>query len=473
MPIFVVLERARCYNAGMKIRTMLAVCACKLSRFAIRLLGGNGTDFPGRVALRLCPDLLGELARSVTTIVITGTNGKTTTVRMTEQVLADSEISYFANRSGANLLPGITAEYAVHAGLTGKSRFTHAVIEADEATFKYVAKYTDPAVVIVTNLFRDQLDRYGAVTGTLAELRRGVENSPHAVLCLNGDDSLSASLAENVPNEVIYYGVDTPIYATEAEEVSDAPFCESCGAAFVYDYITYGHLGGYRCPVCGRARPRPRVSVREVEALTDSGSRVILRTDGTDHAAQIGIAGGFNLYNACAAVSAGLALCLPPETAVGALAHFSVGFGRMETFTLEQTPACMSLVKNPAGINQNIRFLRETLNEEACLVFCLTDKVSDGTDISWIWDVEFEGLAELSDRIVGMIFGGNRAEELALRAKYAGLDPERTQICKDNEELLRLVAQQKKKTYIFPTYNAMVDLRELLTKKCGLSAFWE
>ena len=226
---------------------MLSILACKLCRRALRLLGRGGTDFPGRVALKLCPNVLGVLAKNVTTVLVTGTNGKTTTSRMIEQVLADAGISYFANKSGANLLSGVTAEFAAHSTLTGKCKYDYALIEADEAAFKAISRFVDARVVAVTNVFRDQLDRYGEVSHTLDNIRIGISHSKHAVLCLNADDSLSGSLGEGVDNQVLYYGVDTPIYKTRVAELSDAPYCLHCKHAYVYDYVTYGHLGGYRC----------------------------------------------------------------------------------------------------------------------------------------------------------------------------------------------------------------------------------
>ena len=237
----------------MKLRVMTAVLACKLCRALIRLLGRGGTDFPGRVALKLCPNLLGELARNVTTVIVTGTNGKTTTSRMIEQSWQDAGISYFANKSGANLLSGVTAEFAVHSTLTGRCRYSHALIESDEAALKFISKYVDAKVIVYTNVFRDQLDRYGEVTHTLSKLRVGAQNSPNAVLCLNADDSLITSLHDDVPNPVIFYGVSTPLYEEQVSDLSDAPYCIKCKSEYQYDFVTYGHLGGYRCPRCGYA----------------------------------------------------------------------------------------------------------------------------------------------------------------------------------------------------------------------------
>ena len=212
----------------MKLKVFFAVLACKLSRVAIRLLGRGGTDFPGRIALKLCPNLLGELAKNVTTVIVTGTNGKTTTSRMIEQSWADAGISYFANKSGANLLSGVTAEFAMHASLFGKCRYTHALIESDEAAFKAISTFVDAKAVVVTNLFRDQLDRYGEVTHTLENIKIGISHSPNATLCLNADDSLCTSIHDDFENPVIFFGVNTPIYTSRVEELSDAPYCIRC-----------------------------------------------------------------------------------------------------------------------------------------------------------------------------------------------------------------------------------------------------
>lgn len=176
---------------------------------------------------------------------------------MIEQAWIDAGISYFANKSGANLLSGVTAEFAMHSTLGGKCKFTHALIESDEAAFKAISKYVDAKVIVVTNIFRDQLDRYGEVTHTRNNIKIGIEHSPNAQLCLNADDSLTASLAEEVPNPVLYYGVNTPIYRDRVQELSDAPYCLHCKHAYTYDYVTYGHLAAIAARPAATAVRRP------------------------------------------------------------------------------------------------------------------------------------------------------------------------------------------------------------------------
>lgn len=455
----------------MKLRVMLSVFACKFSRFAIRLLGRGGTDFPGRVALKLCPDVLGQLAKNVTTIIVTGTNGKTTTSRMIEQALADSGISYFANKSGANLLSGVTAEFAMHSSMTGKCHYDYALIEADEAAFKAISKYVHARAVVVTNVFRDQLDRYGEVTHTLENIRIGVSNCKDAVLCLNADDSISGSLAQMVDNPVLYYGVDTPIYHTRVAELSDAPYCRVCKHEYVYDYVTYGHLGGFRCPSCGAKRPTPQVSVSRVLRSDAEGSQVVVTADGAEYPTEISLPGGYNIYNACSTMACGKALGLDLSVVSRALARFSCGFGRMEKFDIEGASLRMILIKNPAGCNQVLNFLTE-LTEPMVFAACLNDRYQDGKDVSWIWDVDFERLTGMPN-LETIFVSGVRADDLAMRFLYAGFPQERIKIIRDYGELVRACIDSGRPAFLMPTYTAMLDLRGTISKQYGFKAFWE
>lgn len=455
----------------MNMKVMLSVLTCKFSRFAIRLLGRGGTDFPGRVALKVCPGVLGHLAKNVTTIIVTGTNGKTTTSRMIEQALADSGISYFANKSGANLLSGVTAEFAMHSSMTGKCKYDVALIEADEAAFKFISKYVKTKAVVVTNVFRDQLDRYGEVTHTLENIRLGIENCKDAVLCLNADDSLSGSLAGMVDNQVLYYGVDTPIYKSRVTELSDAPYCHTCKHEYVYDYVTYGHLGGYRCPNCGSCRPQPQVSVKEVLSSDAEQSNVVMTADGVDYPTTISLPGGYNIYNACAAMACGKVLGLDLKVVSKSLSAFSCGFGRMEKFEIGGASLRMILIKNPAGCNQVLNFLTD-ITEPFVFAACLNDRAQDGKDVSWIWDVDFERLTEMPnlDRI---LVSGVRADDMAMRFKYAGFPAEKIQVIRDYGELTKACIATGKPVFIMPTYTAMLDLRTTISKNYGFKAFWE
>lgn len=456
----------------MKIRIILANLACRLSRRLLHLLGRGGTDYPGRIALKICPNLPGFLAKNVTTLIVTGTNGKTTVSRMIEESWRAAGISFFANRSGANLLSGVTTEFSIHSSLTGKCRYTHALIEADEAAFKFIGKFVDAKVVVVTNVFRDQLDRYGEVTHTLENIRLGIAQCPNAVVCLNADDSLCASLASEIKNPHVFYGVDTPVYASRVDELSDAPYCIRCKSEYVYDYVTYGHLGGYRCPHCGYARPKPDVSVTKILLSDEEHSEILLQSDGAEYAASVALPGGYNIYNACSCMAAAKALGLKPDVAAAALSSFTCGFGRMEKFRIRDTDVRMILIKNPAGCNQVLNFLTQR-TQPFVFTACLNDRYQDGRDVSWIWDVDFERLCALNDLLSELWVSGDRAEDMALRFKYAGIPTEKIHICKSYKELCVGMTASRLPVFVMPTYTALLGLRGTISKVYGYREFWE
>ena len=456
----------------MGLRAAIAIIACRASRFVLRKLGKGGTNAPGCVALALYPDILGELAKGVTSIVVTGTNGKTTTSRMIEKSMEDSGMDYFSNKSGANMLSGIVAEFAMNCTLTGKNKHKYALVECDEAHFKNVSKYIDAKCIVVTNVFRDQLDRYGEVTHTLNSILTGIKNSPNAVVCINADCSLSVSMKDQIPNKVVFYGVESEIYKNRVQEVSDAPYCIKCKTEYVYDYVTYGHLGGFRCPKCGYHRPDAQVAVEKVLESTADSSKILVRFGGKEYEATVNLPGGYNIYNATAMIAAGYVMGMDDKVIINALNSFECGFGRMEKFTVNNTDVRMILIKNPAGCNQVLNFL-SNLTEPALFIVALNDRFADGTDISWIWDVDFEKLNNISDMLTGVWVTGRRADEMAMRMKYTGLPIEKIRVIKDYNELIAQAVTQDAPVYLMPTYTAMLDIREIFSKSYGFKEFWE
>ena len=458
----------------MSLRTAMAIGLCKGLHAAARLLHRGGTAMPGRWALKLCPTLPEALARDLQILLITGTNGKTTSARICEQALLDAGLDCLANRSGANLLSGITTELALESSLSGKCRKRWAVIECDEAAARRAIGLLQPKVVLVTNLFRDQLDRYGEVTHTLENIREGLRQAPEAALVLNADDSLVSSLALDLPNRVVWYGVDAAGADIEAKppQLSDALRCIRCKAEYEYDYVTYGHLGGFRCPNCGYARHATDVAVTGRPRLSLEGSRAALRLRGEARELTVKLPGFYNVYNAVGAVAAVTELGVGQEAALEAPARFHCGFGRMEAFDLGKQGARVMLVKNPAGCDQVLSFLAGT--EEAFeLAVLLNDRPADGTDVSWIWDAGFETLAELGDRVRRVTVSGTRAWDLYLRLKYAGVDPDKLQVERDYAALTEALAAAETPVFIMPTYTALLDFRPHLLKRCGGGEFWE
>lgn len=454
----------------MKLQTRLAVLVCKASGAVLRKLGRGGTNLPGKLALKIDKNILGELSRGVKVTVVTGTNGKTTTSRMIEQAFADAGLKYFSNKSGANLLTGIIAVFAQHSTLSGKCPYTHALIECDEAAFRKTSEYLPVECLVVNNIFRDQLDRYGEITHTLNAIREGITHVPNATLCLNADCSLTASLAPDAPDRVRFFGMDAAL--GEAAAVSDAPRCIFCGAEYEYDYHTFAHLGGFRCPKCGYSRTEPDVAVVEVDSLEPDSSLAELRVDGEFLPAAVSLPAAYNLYNAAAAVAAATALGINAKAAVRSLAHIESGFGRMERFELGGAKVTMVLVKNPAGCDRAIDYLA-TLPAGVTAVFCLNDEIADGTDVSWIWDAAYERLFEPEKKPMSIIVSGSRAEDMRLRLKYAGANEDDIRLIHGVTELMDALAECKGCVCILPTYTAMLPLRAALAARCGRKEFWK
>ncbi len=456
----------------MSFRAVLAILLCKALRLLSRLLHRGGTAMPGRVALRICPNLLAILARDVKSVAITGTNGKTTSSRMIEEAFREQGLPCFANRSGANLISGITTEFVMNCTPFGRMRREYAVIECDEAAARTVFGQLRPRVILVTNLFRDQLDRYGEVTHTLENIRSAARDVPEAVLCLNADCSLTSSLANDLPNRCVFYGIEKgAVPSRDKPELSDATHCIRCKTEYEYDYITYSHLGGFRCPDCGYCRHKADYAVTDVLDQRADGSRLLMDIRGTRQLVDVNLPALYNIYNAAGALAAAVEMGVELSVAVSALGSFQCGFGRMEAFDLGGGARVM-LVKNPAGCNQVIEFL-QNIREPFILVICLNDRPADGTDVSWIWDADFEKLTAMSGRLEQIIVSGDRASDLHVRIKYAGIPDAFIHEERDYDALVQALARQEKPVFLMPTYTAMLELRQVLIRRCGGAEFWE
>lgn len=266
--------------------------------------------------------------------------------------------------------------------------------------------------------------------------------------------------------------MDVPVYADRVAEVSDAPYCIRCKHEYEYSYITYGHLGGFRCPHCGYERPLPAVSVMALRHSDDEGSDVIFRVGDQQIETHIALPGGYNIYNACAAMAMGNVIGLEPKLTAQALEHFNCGFGRMENFCIQGHNLRMILIKNPAGCNQVLNYLTASA-EPVLFVACLNDRAQDGKDVSWIWDVDFEQLCAMGERLTGIYVSGVRAEDMALRFRYAGIPLEKLQIYKDSAALMGAILAQDKPACIMPTYTAMLELRNYISRQYGAKEFWK
>ena len=270
----------------------------------------------------------------------------------------------------------------------------------------------------------------------------------------------------------MFYGVETELYRQRVREVSDAPRCLRCGAEYSYTLRTYGHLGAFRCPRCGYGRHEAQVAVTGLLRQDAEGSRVLLRLDGEEYEAEIAVPGGYNVYNAAGAAAVAMALGFRPESAVRAMGNFRCGFGRMEKMELDSCSARMVLVKNPAGCNQALNFLAN-LEGEALFVIALNDRAGDGTDISWIYDADFEALLRLGKRLRGVFCAGDRGADMAVRLRYARFPMEKLRVFTDYDALIDELSRQSAPVVIMPTYSAMMELRGKLAERYGLREFWE
>ena len=444
---------------------MLGVLACKGARASLRVAKSGGTTLPGRAAMFFDKNILADVSQNMDIIVVTGTNGKTTTCNMLEQALSSTGVDVLANKSGANLLKGVTAEFCANANWKGVPKKKYAIIECDEGALKQVVPLIKPKVILVTNLFRDQLDRYGEVTHTLEQIRMGVEKAPESILCLNADCSLT---------EVVYYGIDCPYGEQKEPEVSDAKYCINCGEEYKYEYHTYAHLGGFYCPKCGYKRSQTNTAVTAINKLSAKGTEVTMEFRSGDKVDKenvlISLPAIYNVYNAVGAVCAYTAAGFKREDILKSLSVSSSSFGRMETFDLDGVDVQMILVKNPAGCNQALTYVTSMDEYEA--VICLNDKTADGHDISWIWDAEYERLAS-DDSLKKLIVSGDRAEDIALRLKYAGLDESKIELIKGWDNLVNAMKKSEYPVFVLPNYTSMLALRKTLAEVTGAEEFWK
>jgi UDP-N-acetylmuramyl tripeptide synthase len=460
----------------MDIKFTAAILLAKLSKLACKCIGRSGTTLSGKLAAQIDRDILKKLSKNFFVIMVTGTNGKTTTTKMVSDILNKNGVAHITNRSGANLYSGITSIFIESVNLSGKCPVSTALIEVDEATVDRVADSIHPDVLIVTNFFRDQLDRYGELTTVVNKVRSGIKKSPKTKLILNADDSLCASLGKDVENETVYYGVE-PEATTGIEEksVSEASYCIYCKAKYDYSYRVYGHLGGYQCSHCGYARPAAQVKCVKVDELMADGSKIQFQTEDQTYAFRIGAPGLYNVYNALAAFTCGNLLRYPIEKTMEAFSSYESCFGRMETIHVQNKNIRLILAKNPAGFNQILNYLSLDKNP-INLSFLINDRTPDGNDISWLWDVEFEKVMLFDDRLENAFISGIRAEDMALRLKYAGVAAEKITVIKDYHKLIEtgLAAIAEGGTfYIVANYTAMMDIRRMMKKRYRLKEFWK
>jgi UDP-N-acetylmuramyl tripeptide synthase len=432
---------------------------------------GGGTSLPGKVLMRLDPQAIRALAARLPqgSVAISATNGKTTTAAMVAAVLERHGTRLVHNRAGANMAGGIAStllEAARGKGIDGEL----GLFEVDEFWLPQLADELRPRAVLLGNLFRDQLDRYGELE-TIAERWAEVMTELPAPtrLVLNADDPLVADLGR-AREHVVTFGVqDDAMALPQMQHAADSKHCRRCGHAYAYEAIYLGHLGRYRCPQCGARRPDPDVVASDVQLNGTRDAAFTLRIDGESAVVTLPLPGLYNVYNALGAAALCHALGVPFAQIAAGLRSVEAAFGRAETIQLDGRALSVLLIKNPAGANEVLRTL--ALEQGPLdLLAVLNDNVADGRDVSWVWDADFELLA---GRVRRVTCAGTRAGELAVRLKYAGVAPERLVVVPELERALDAARGVASDTlYALPTYTALLALRELLARRGAAPEYW-
>ncbi len=435
---------------------------------------GGGTSLPGKVLLRLEPDAISELSSRLSrgSAVISATNGKTTTATITATVLERAGRALVHNRAGANMAGGIASTLLsasrARSGIDGDT----GLFEVDEFWLEAVTDQVQPRALLLANLFRDQLDRYGELETIADRWAHVVATLPSSsALVLNADDPLIADLGRG-RRDVLYFGIDDDSLALpEMQHASDSKHCRRCGAPYRYDAIYLGHLGHYHCPTCGQQRPEPSVRAEQITLHGTSAATFMLITPAGERSVFLRLPGLYNVYNALAATSLCLALGVGLEDIITGLEAATAAFGRAETITLGPATLQIMLIKNPAGANEILRTLVLESGQLDVLAI-LNDNIADGRDVSWVWDADFE---LLTPHLRSVTCAGTRAAELAVRLKYAGVPGAALAVVPDLPLALdqAIAGAADGRVFALPTYTALLALHDELASRGHVAQYWE
>ena len=447
------------------MKKLLAIIVAKTICFILKFKK-KGSSFPGKIALKICPNILKHVSRNVDTIFITGTNGKTTTTALTHHIFKNAFIDCFTNSTGANMLSGIVTTYIKNYSLFNKKIQKTAIIEVDEANLKHVCKYIQPKIISVTNIFRDQLDRYGEVYTTLNHIIEGIRMCSNTKLILNADEPLLCSL-KKIYNNKFYFGFENFKNNELTSETNvEAKNCKFCGHPYKYNFITYNHLGDFECTNCGFKRERIDFAVTDI--LENSINESIIKIK--NNILTIHQGGLYNIYNTLCAYTISSICSIPDYIITDSIKSFSNVFGRQENFKLETNSVTIFLVKNPAGFNEILNTINLDKNSNITIGFLLNDNFADGQDVSWIYDVNLEILKDF--KLNSIFTGGIRAHDLTLRLSLAEIEIPIMTFKKYEKILDYLKEKSNEKIYILCSYTCMIEFRKFLYNKNYLKTIW-
>jgi UDP-N-acetylmuramyl tripeptide synthase len=465
-----------------RARFTLALAAGKGAGAAGRLLNiGGGTSLPGAIARRIDPGVLRNVAAasSARKAVVTGSNGKTTTCRMLAALAQAGGIRVTQNRSGSNLLQGVTSAALQEANLRGRIDTQLLLLEVDEATMRRAVPEVAPDVILITNIFRDQLDRFGELYSMARMLESAVESLPaQGTAVLNGDDPLVASFAPDASARRLYYGLrlegEGEGVGTEVpEHAADTIRCVRCQHALSYHRVYLSHLGEYECGRCGIKRPNLDIAITQVQPSPDGGSDVTAETPAGVIRLHVPLSGLYNVYNTAAALAGAFALgTLELSSAQGALEGLRPAFGRLEEIRADGQQVILSFVKNPTSYNATLRQILQRPGRKHVLA-AHSNTVVDGEDFAWLWDVDLE---DLVPDLASLVVSGTRAQEVALRMKYAGFNPSGVRVIPGRQAALDAALAQLpggEPLYILAGYTPMREFRRIMQRRGWVPPFWE
>ena len=440
----------------MKIRHYFATAVGKTSQWLLQTFFKGGSSYPGKIALTLDPNILDYLAKDYEVIVVTGTNGKTLTTALIVKILQQEFDDVLTNPTGANMVQGIVSTFLSAYGKKGRKKF--AVLEIDEASLSKVTRYIKPKLFVFTNIFRDQMDRYGEIYTTYQMILDGAAQAPEATILANGDSPIFNS--KDTPNPRIYYGFNHQAdHEQFADPNTDGVLCPHCQHILHYKMITYANLGKYYCPNCDFKRPELAYQLTQLGEMTNVSS--VFTVDEESYKIEVG--GLYNIYNALTAAAVGQHYGVSPEKIRLGLSYDEKVFGRQEVITIGSKKCTLVLVKNPVGLNQVIDTITLSPNDFS-LVCLLNANYADGLDVSWIWDGSYEHLTKRA--IPQVLTGGDRREDMTFRLQVAGLAEETIHECANLDDVIAQIPQlPTEEVYILATYTAVLQLRQKLTEK--------
>lgn len=439
----------------MKLRTLLGITAGKTAHSVLSKLG-RGSTLPGKLALKFDPAILDSIAKDYEIVVVTGTNGKTLTTALIVGILQEAFGPIVTNPSGANMITGITSTFLT--AKRAKSGKKIAVLEIDEASLPRITDYLKPSLFVFTNIFRDQMDRYGEIYTTYQFILDGASKAPEATILANGDSPIFNSGTVGNPRK--FYGFNTEKSAPkQAHYNTEGILCPNCQHILEYQLNTYANLGDYACPNCDFKRPALDYQLTQLTKITNTSSEFVI--DGQDY--KINVGGLYNIYNALAAVAVAEHFGVAPSQIKAGFDKSRAVFGRQETFKIGDKSCTLVLIKNPVGASQALEMIKLAPYEFSLSVL-LNAKYADGIDTSWIWDADFETIQDMP--ITEINAGGVRSSEIARRLRVTGYPEDKIKQHQSLEEVLAAIENQKTQhAYILATYTAMLEFRDLLASR--------